>query len=193
MEIKWTVISTIAAPIIALFLGVALNRIVERKARLIAYFTHAEVFNLQGANPVTVHTHGIAMKNIGKRTATDVRVRHNILPDNFRIFPLIEHRVDRLAGGGVEIVFPNLVPNEQVFISYLYLPPLVFSNIHAGIRHSEGFATEVMALPTPQYPIWARRTLSTLLILGIIAFLYLAWEGIWFIIRAIQFFKSNGI
>lgn len=177
MEINWSVFATIASPIIALFIGVALDRIIERRARLIAYFTHASAFNLTGANPVTVHTHGIVIRNVGKRTATDIRVRHTTLPANFNVFPDIEFRVENLPRSGAEIVFPVLVPNEQVSISYLYFPPLIFSQIHAGIRHSEGFATEVTALPTPRYPNWIRRIILLLLILGIIAIIYLLLEG----------------
>ncbi len=191
MEINWPVFATIASPIIALFIGVVIDRIIERKARLIAYFTHASAFNLPGPPPVTIHTHGIVIRNIGKRTATDIRVRHNTLPLNYRIFPVIEQRVENLPGGGTEIVFPSLVPNEQVTISYLYFPPLFYNQIHAGIRHSEGFATEVTALPTPQYPSWIRRSLLILLILGIIAFIYLIFEGSHFIYKVLILLKNN--
>ncbi|MFA5155906.1 MAG: hypothetical protein WC532_00750 [Candidatus Omnitrophota bacterium] len=181
MEINWSVLATIASPIIALFIGVAVDKLIERRATIIAYFTHAAAFNLAGANPITVHTHGIVIKNVGKRTAADIRVRHTILPENFNVFPNIQYRVESLPMGGTEIVFPALVPNEQVTISYLYLPPLLFSQIHAGIRHSEGFATEVRALPAPRYPAWIRRIVLLLLILGIIAFIYLLREGLVFL------------
>ena len=173
MEINWSAFSVIAPPIVTLFIGAAIDRLIERKARLIAYFTHASLFNVQGTNPVRIHTHGIVIRNVGKKTATDIRVRHTILPQNFNVFPDIERRIENLPGGGVEIVFPALVPNEQVSISYLYFPPLLFNQIHAGIRHSEGFATEVTALPTPRYPTWMLRIIWVLLILGIIMITYL--------------------
>lgn len=178
MEVNWPVVATIASPIIALFIGIVIDRFIERKPNLIAYFTHASAFNLTGINPpATIHTHGIVIKNIGKRPATDIRVRHNFLPQNFNVYPVIDHRVQNLPGGGAEMVFPVLVPNEQVTISYLYFPPLLFNQIHAGIRHSDGFATEVTALPTPQYPSWIRRILLFLLMLGTIAFVYLVFKG----------------
>lgn len=193
MEINWTIIATIASPIIALFIGAALDRFIERRARLIAYFTHTAAFNIQGVNPMTIHTHGIVIRNIGKRTATDVRVRHNLLPPNFNVFPIVEHRVEILPGGGTEIIFPALVPNEQITISYLYFPPVFYNQIHAGIRHSEGFATEVTALPTPQYPIWIRRMLLLVFILGIIAVVYLTVEGFGFAHNILIFLKANKI
>lgn len=177
MQINWSVFATIASPVIALFIGAILNRLIERRAKLIAYFTHTAVFNIPGATSITIHTHGIVIRNVGKRTATDVRVRHNIVPPNFNVFPTIEHRIENLPGGGAEIIFPALVPNEQVSISYLYFPPILFNQMHAGVRHSEGFATEVAALPTPRYPVWLRRAVLVLLILGIILLIYLLWEG----------------
>ncbi len=181
MGINWPVIATIAAPIIALFIGVALDRFIEQKPKLIAYFTHTSAFNVPGANPVTIHTHGIVIKNIGKRPATDIRVRHHFLPTPFTVFPPIEHQVQNFPAGGAEIVFPRLVQNEQVTVSYLYFPPTIWSQIHAGIRHSDGFAIEVIALPTPPYSIWMRRGLQFFLILGIIAFIYVVFEMLFFV------------
>lgn len=172
MKIDWMVVATVAAPVLTLFIGAALDRLIERRPRLIAYFAHASAFRVAGQNPVQVHTHGIVIRNVGRQSAQDVRVRHHLLPD-FNVFPDIEHHVQELPDGGREIVFPMLVPNEQVSISYLYLPPVVFNQIHAGIRHSQGFAKEVTALPTPQYPAWVLRVLRVLIVLGTIAALYL--------------------
>ncbi len=195
MKIEWALISNYAAPILALFLGIILDRFFERRPKLIAYFTHASAFNLNGPPAVTIHTHGIVIKNVGKRPATDIRVRHNVntFPPNCRVFPDIEYRIENLPGGGVEIVLPVLVPGEQVSISYLYFPPLLFNQIHAGIRHSEGFAAEVTTLPSPQYPAWLRRALWFLLILGAIAFIYLVMEGFFSAFKIFHFLKINNL
>ena len=104
---------------------------------------------------------------------TDVRVRHNILPQNFNVFPDVPYAVQDLPGGGREIVFPALVPGEQISISYLYFPPILYSQIHAGIRHSQGFAREVTILPSHQFPPWLARVLWALIALGMVAVLYL--------------------
>ncbi|MDD5422233.1 MAG: hypothetical protein PHT32_02265 [Candidatus Omnitrophica bacterium] len=177
MEPNWPVVATIGSPIIALFVGAAIDRFIERKPKLIAYFTHASAFNLTGTNPVKIHTHGIIIKNIGKKPATDIRVRHNFLPRDFNVYPVVDYHVQNLPGGGAEIVFPTLVQNEQVSISYIYFPPILYSQIHAGIRHGDGFAKEVTALPTPQYPAWIRKLLMLLLLLGIIMLVYLIFYG----------------
>ena len=186
MKIDWSVVATIASPIIALFVGAVLNRFIERKPRLIAYFTHATAFPLTGANPGTIHTHGIVIKNTGRHPAIDIRVRHNFLPEHFNIHPGVEYQVQRLSNGGAEIIFPRLVQNEQVSISYLYFPPVVYSQIHAGIRHSDGFATEVTALPTPQYPPWILRGLLLLLIVGSITIFYIVFEGFYFVCAVLR-------
>ncbi len=193
MQVDWVLIKDISIPVATLFIGAVLDRAIERKPNLIAYFNHASAFDLTGTNPLTVHTHGIVIRNIGKKTATDVRVRHHVLPKDFKVFPVIQHHVETLPSGGQEIVFPELVPFEQVTISYLYFPPLIYSQIHAGIRHNQGFATEVTALPTPQYPAWMLRILRFLLLLGLVGFIYFVCEFLQVGIRTVQFFKMNGI
>jgi len=179
--INWSVIEKIASPIIGVVVGIALNWFFERRPRLIAYFNHASAFNVPGANSTAIRTHGVVIKNIGKRPATDIRVRHHVLPEHLNIFPDIERQIQSLPGGSSEIVFPVLVQNEQVTISYLYFPPLFANQIHASIRHSDGFAEEVTALPTPRYSPWIRRGLWVLLVVGMIASVYVIFEGLSFI------------
>ncbi len=175
MRIDWMVVATIAAPIITLLLGAALNRALEWRPQVIAYFTHASSFRIAGENPIQLHTHGIVIRNAGRVPVTDVRVRHNHLPQNFKVFPDVSYEVQELPGGGREIVFPALVPGEQISISYLYFPPVLYSHIHAGIRHSQGFAREVTVLPSFQYPPWLARILWALIALGLVAGLYLVF------------------
>lgn len=112
IQINWSIFTAFAAPILALLVGMWLERFLERKPKLIAYFTHASVFDIRGDNPIRVHTHGIVIQNAGKKPAIDVRVRHSLLPVNYNVFPDIEYRVQNLPGGGAEIVFPMLVSNE---------------------------------------------------------------------------------
>lgn len=66
--------------------------------------------------------------------------------------------------GSSEIVFTVLVPNEQVTISYLYYPPLLFTGVNAYTKSDEGMAKIVNAIPTPQPPwptIWVAGTLMS--------------------------------
>ena len=167
MQIDWAIAATFTAPIITLFIGAALNRMLERRPQVIAYFTHASSFRIAGPNPaVMVNTHGIVIKNAGHVAVTDVRVRHHLLPENFNVFPDIQREILQLPGGGREIVFPRLVPGEQVSISYLYLPPILYNQIHAGIRHSQGFAKEVTILPSSPCPSWLTGVLWIFVVVG---------------------------
>jgi hypothetical protein len=50
------------------------------------------------------------------------------------LYPAVPHNVERVENGIVEIVIPQLVPDEQVTISYLYAPPLFYNQVHAYIE-----------------------------------------------------------
>jgi len=182
MQIDWIVFATIVAPILTLFLGIAIKSLLERKPKLIAYFTHATSFPIQqGVINNQINTHGIIIRNAGEKTALDIRVRHRYLPEHFNVYPGVKYKVEELPGGGKEIVFPKLVPNEQISIAYLYHPPVVYSQIHEGIVHEGGFAIEVTALPTQIYPSWIIRSLWALLILGIATCIYIIYAIIKFL------------
>jgi hypothetical protein len=121
MVINWSAVATIAAPIIALFVGVWINRRFESRAVLISYFGHVAVFRTTppSGTPVFIHTHAVVLRNVGRRSATNVRLRHTVLPD-FIIWPEPQHHTENLPSGGREIVIPTLVPGQQVTVSYLY-------------------------------------------------------------------------
>jgi len=179
MSIDWNIVTTIASPIIALFIGAFLNRAIERRPRLITYLGHvgAHRLNQQDGSSLDVYTHSVVLRNAGSRPATNVRLEHPILPD-FNVLPDIEHEVRDLPGGGREIVFPVLVPKEQVTISYLYFPPTVWNQINGGIKSDAGHAKVLNVLPTQQYPAWFNRIAASLMIIGLIAVLYVAVKAI---------------
>jgi hypothetical protein len=175
MTPDWMLVATIAVPFITLVLGAALDRALERRPKLVAYFAHASVFNLRHdpEHPQTIHTHSIVIRNVGRRPATSIRVCHVYLPVNINVYPDSAYEVHPLPGGGSEMVFQSLVPGEQITISYLYFPPLLFNQIHCGIKHADGFARELTVLPTPQLAPWRAWVYLSLMILGGIALLYL--------------------
>jgi hypothetical protein len=45
----------------------------------------------------------------------------------------VNHVRNRLPGGEVEIVFPVLVPRQQVTLSYLYFAPITFNLINMPV------------------------------------------------------------
>jgi len=177
MIVEWNAIATIAAPIIALVLGAWLNRRSERRPRLVSYYGHVSSFRhtLPDDQLMEINTHAVVIKNTGHRSATNVRLSHAVLPE-FNILPALQYTVDTLPNGAQDIVIPTLVPDEEVTVSYLYLPPLTFEEVNSGIRHDQGFAQPIPVLLQRQYPQWFNRIAATLVLVGAIAVLYGLYE-----------------
>ncbi len=176
MSIDWKVVATIAAPIIALFVGVWVNRRFESRPILISYFGHVSAFRVvpPAGQPVFVNTHAVVLRNAGRRSATNVRLRHHVLPD-FNIWPALQHHVEDVPGGGREIVIPTLVPSEEVTISYLYFAPVTVAQVNAGIKSDQGFAHAIPVLLQRQYPKWFNLSAAFLMIVGLVSLVYVAF------------------
>ncbi len=182
--IDWGVVASIAAPIIALFVGVWVNRKFESRPNLISYYGHISAFTHtpEAGNPFDIHTHSVVLRNAGKKSATNVRIRHSVFPD-FNIWPQVQYEVEELPGGGAEIVIPNLVPGEEVTISYLYFPPVTAAEINAGIKSDEGFAQAIPVLLQRQYPTWFNVSAALLMLVGAVAVLYMVYVGVAHLLR----------
>jgi hypothetical protein len=154
------------------------------------YLGHASAFQVQQADPelapLVVHTHAVVIRNVGRLPARNVRVGHNVLPLNFTIYPPRPSRIETLPGDQNEIVFDTLVSGDQLTISYLYYPPLLWNQINTDVRSDEGLAQAINVLPTRQYPRWSLRTLTFLLAIGTIASLYLLVAGFLFFYERIK-------
>jgi len=177
MPIDWPIIATIAAPIVALFAGVWINRRFESRPILISYFGHVAAFvhHPASGDPINVHTHAVVLWNTGRRSATNVRLHHTVLPD-FNIWPQLNHTVETLSDGSRDIVIPTLVPGEQITISYLYFAPLTVTQVNAGIKHDRGFAKEIPVLLQRQYPRWFNFTGASLMLVGLVSIVYLLYR-----------------
>ena len=179
MTIDWAAAATIASPVIALFVGVWVNRKFESRPVLISYFGHVSAFRHvpPGGQPLQVNTHAVVLRNSGRRSASNVRIHHAFLP-NFQIWPSVAYRVEDLPDGTRDIVIPTLVPGEEITVSYLYFPPLTAAGINAGIKCDLGFAQEIPVLLQRQYPRWLTGLLGALAMIGLITVLYLATYGV---------------
>lgn len=166
MPIDWPIAGEIAKAIVVSAVSIGLSRILERRSKLVAYFGHVSEFTLV-ANQPRVHTHAVVVRNTGKKPAHNVRMAHQVLPPNVSVLPLVQYTTIALPGGGAELLFPILVPGEQITVSYLYFAPLTFNQINRGVKSDEGFAKPIDVLPTPQLPKWQQRLLQVLLIVGI--------------------------
>ena len=176
MTIDWHIVAIIAAPIITLFIGAALERTIRERARVVAYLGEVSVFTIRNEDnpPFNVHTHSVVVRNAGRRPAHNVRLGHQYLPPNVRIFPEIEH----MRNAADEIVFPTLVPGEQVTVGYLYHPPVVWTQINGQIKSDDGMAKILNVLPTPQLPTWIIRSVWFLMSVGVITLVYLAYFAV---------------
>lgn len=176
MPIDWNVAATIASPIVALFVGAGLNRLIENRPKVVSYLGHVSGIFLSKANPaVQVNTHSVVLRNAGGKTENNIRVGHNVLPD-FQIFPDIDHEVKDLPGGQKEIVIPKLIPKKQITITYLYFPPLTWEQVNTHLESDSGAIKVLNVLPTVQPPKWLLRVLLVLIGYGAIGILYTLYE-----------------
>jgi len=174
MHLNWPIIISIAIPLITLFLGAILNRLIERRAKITTYLGHASIFEVHPPNgpPFFVHTHGIVVTNVGGKAANNVRISHHQLP-HFYIWPTVPHLVEDLPQGGKDIVIPILVPGQQLTISYLYYPPVTWNLVNSGTRSDEGLAKVLNVLPVRQFSKPVNFFLFYLMLMGTISTLYL--------------------
>ena len=177
MVIQWSIVATISAPIIALFVGVALNRAVERRSRLVTYLGHVSAHRVEheGGAPLNVFTHSVVLKNAGRSSAHNVRLTHSILP-TFNVHPSIAYETEMLPTGDIDIVIPVLVPRQEITISYLYYPPTTWDRINGSVKPDEGLAKFLTVLPAVQYPTWVNTIAGVLMLVGIVALLYVIVE-----------------
>jgi len=166
----WSALIKAVWSVALLVIGAGLQKLLERKPHVTYYVGPWSAF--VGSSPTTFHTHWIVIKNLGKKSATDVRVRHELRTETFYVIPQIPHSDPDMPGGGFEIVFPRLVPQEEVAISYMHSQP--FNNFRGQITHADGSAVEAAAILRPGYPAWLTSLVVLLALVGLIAILFVA-------------------
>lgn len=188
------VIIPLATPLIV---GLIFRRI-EAKPRLITYLTNISTFrlppqqppqppprlpNIEGGAqaappagpqpPPMVFSHGIVVRNIGKKTAMNVRIGHAAVPLSYDLKPVTKHEVSVIPEGGWEILIPTMVPNEQVRISYLYFPPVTWNQINSYTKSDEAMAEGIEHLPGPPPSALIKFAAVVLLYIGLATAAYL--------------------
>lgn len=108
--------------------------------------------------PGWINTHSIVVRNSGKQTAHNVRIDHAIFPPSYNVYPPVSHSLSASGRQGAEILIPLLVAGEQITISYLYFPPLLYSQIGAWVKCDEGAGRFITAIPNTPVP-WPLRWL----------------------------------
>jgi len=174
-EIDWDLVFRFTPFVTAVF-AFLLGKYFSDRPKLITYYGHSATHHIEGNtdNPegFRAGAHSIVVRNAGRKPATNVRVSHRILPPDFFVWPDIPRTVEKMPGGGEDIVFPSIVSGQDVTISYLYFRDV--GQIHTGIRSDEGIAKEQQVLLTPQLPRWAQILFLSLAAIGMVTALYLA-------------------
>lgn len=176
MQVNWPDVAPIVVSLITLFVGVIVKRAIERKPRLIYYIGHVSSFTLRNYGETQVFTHSIVIRNYGKKSAEDVKIGHNYLPNDFTIFPSTEYEIVNLDEGKKEIKIANFVPKEQITVSYLYFPTITWDQINTYVKHKEGFGKAITMIPTQLLPKWLLRILVVLLFLGVYGLVHILFE-----------------
>jgi len=169
----WQLFARFAGPALAAVVGAVLARWWQKKVRLTTYLAHASAVSIQPpqGQAFQVNTHSIVVRNAGQKAATNVRLGHHVLP-NYSVYPAADFEEKRLKGGGVELLFPTLVPSEQITVTYLYYPPVFWQNVNSYTKSDEGFAKVLSVLPAPQPPQWVVRSVRFLVVVGSATVLY---------------------
>jgi len=174
-SIDWHLVAQVGVPVGTLFLGAWVNRWFENRPTLTSYYGHVSAFQhtLPDSTRAAIYTHTVVLRNTGRKSATNVRLRHAVLP-SFQIFPSVNYSVVDLPDGAKEVLIPTLVPQEQLTISYLYFPPLTYEGVNAGIRSDDGLARQIPVLLQRQYPRWLNALVGLFLLIGLLTAAYLA-------------------
>lgn len=178
--VDWMLVATTFGPILAIAFGAWLTHNIEGRPRLLSYFVHSSaiVTNRQpgGAAPMTIHTHSIVVKNSSRKPANNVRLGHRVLPD-FTIHPPIQHEVVVLKDGSSEIVIPKMIRSEQLTISYLYFPPVIWDQINTYTKSDKGFAKiiPVQLVTLPPKPLLVASSALTLIGASTVLYFVAQW------------------
>lgn len=180
MQFDADLLAKLLSPLFTLIAGIFIRHYTNERSRLISFIGHISEFVLNNQERTVVRTHSIIIRNAGNKSAKNIRLAHNVLPENITVTPHVEHTIAQSGIGG-EVVFPTLVPKEEITVSYLYYPPVLWSQINASLKSDEGFAKVVKALPTPQPSKFILTVVAILMLSGSLSLFY------WVTIFAIKF------
>ncbi|UPG86805.1 hypothetical protein L2Y94_05475 [Luteibacter aegosomatis] len=145
----------VAAPLATGVIQYFAKRIVERRPRLLGFITAASAVHVQSVTPpFWLHSHVLVIRNEGKKVARGVRIRHDSFPQDLSVYPHRSYSIDTNPQGGREIILGDVVPMDQVTISYLYQPPLTLANVNPVVISEDGIAKILFDLPRPQPAAW---------------------------------------
>lgn len=157
LNIDFEAVIKLLSPMLVALIGAIAKNYFEGKPKLITFLVHSVAHPMPhdpttGQVPGDVHTHTIVVMNTGKKTAHNVRIDHPYFPLSYVLTPPKNHMVTHGQGTSAEICIPVLVPNEQISISYLYFPPVTWSQISGWVKCDEGMAKAIQVIPSTPPP-----------------------------------------
>ncbi len=184
MEIDWNLVALLTGPILGAVVWAIAARIIERRTKLVCFYGHVSTFSPSGQGALNAHS--VVVRNADKLPAHNVRLGHNVLPELFSMFPPCAHEVQPFQEGGAEICVPTLAPGDQLTVSYLYPPPLLWNQTNTYVKCDEGIASVLNVLPTPQQPRWILRIMGVVLIVGALTIIYSLVKAVPHIIKLVE-------
>lgn len=185
---------SVASTAITGLLAWAWHRYSEARPKVIAYFLHSADVYVPGrveANPLAgqpnnavgaatgamhppaiqhpggvVNTHVLVIRNNGGKSATNVRLGHSTAMA-YSVWPQTNYVVR-----GTEICFPKFMPDQQISITYVYSPPLIWRDVHTYLQCDEMLVKQVQYLPAPMFGIGKRIVLLGLMFIGAVTVIY---------------------
>ena len=178
MNIDIDIVAKLLAPCVSVIIAWFFKRYLEARPKLISFIGHISAFPITDDNDkqTTVHTHSVVVRNIGRKPAHNVRLSHTFLPPHVTVFPVIKYSIEKNPEGAGEIVVPVLVPKEQITISYLYFPPVVWNQINQNTKSDEGFAKIIDVIPMPQPSKTILAVVWILMVAGMSIIIYLLFK-----------------
>ena len=177
--VQWQIFAAFVAPILAGLIVWCLNRFLVKRPKLVALVGRESQFTLPSfpppgtVSPALVFGNSVVVKNSGNKTAENVRVVHNLLPD-FRVNPpTTAYQLTSLPNGGTEILFPKLLPEQQVTISYLFFDSTPWDKIYVNTIYDEGYAQSLQVIPAPRPPLWFLWSMRLFAFIGVSVTVYL--------------------
>ncbi|AHE65799.1 TPA: hypothetical protein RG395_003000 [Legionella pneumophila] len=180
------IINTIAT-LATVFISFVLSKYLYNRAKLVTYCLHASAHKIKDPAGI-INTHAIVIRNAGRIAAKNVRVGHYVFPElSCTVTPPIEYEKKEIEGG-TELIFPTLVPQEQIVISYLYFPPITIRDVNTYVKSDEGFAKILNIIPSPKLPGWLEKILYILLFIGGVVVMRIIIQLIIFIFQSVSHF-----
>jgi hypothetical protein len=171
--LKWLISVAIVS-----FIGAIITRWVQYKPKVVCYMGQAAQFQIpsQDQNAKTnIMTHNLVLQNIGGKAATSVKLAHRFLPQ-ITINGFVEYTQETLSDGTGLLIFPRLIPGEQVTVSYLYASGLVMDTIPFSLKHDDGFVKIINVLPMKVYPKIVNYSLLALIYIGALTILFFGYR-----------------